>query len=135
MKKIPLIALLLISICAYTQPNPFKPHRYSTVTAAYPTEWTIDVPKTVTTYHNPKPVGTVLGATAGYLLTGGLLGTVAGGVAGHSIAGEERQVTTTVIEKLPMKGYLTIMSDGESFRTIYKFSKGQTLDTSKLTKY
>jgi len=78
MKKI--LILLLFFVIASCQPD------CTTIIDVKLQDSSYTVLETVTHSNGHPGVGTVVGATAGYLLTGGLLGVVGGGIVGNSVS-------------------------------------------------
>jgi len=75
--------------------NPYNEARYGTITSVTPHWETVtffDPAEGCTVYHNdrvdPSTEGAIIGGAAGYILTGGFLGTVIGAGAGAVVDGD-----------------------------------------------
>lgn len=99
-----------------------------------PDKWTIQSPiqHTVTIPNANKTTNTVVGGTVGYLVTGGLLGTIAGAVVGNVASDDVKTYTQTEYIPVEVNGYLITTADGRVFRSASKYKIYQLLDMTKV---
>lgn len=129
------VAFLGLAGCAAV---PTNPQRYGTVTSIEPHWETVtffDPAVGCTVYHNdtvdPSAAGAVIGGAAGYILSGGFLGTIVGAGAGAVIDGEVVHNDTQVcVEGEPPQDQQVI----SHFNVTYEYN-GYTAKGTTLTQY
>ncbi len=103
-----------------------------TVKSVNNTSWIVKQPYTVTTTNNHKVSGAVLGGLGGYLLTGKTKYAVGGALLGSQVGDKPTYTTQTYYKDIPMRGYLVLLSNGESYRTTTLYIVGQVVIPSTI---